>query len=456
MADVQFTNFTLQSSNHAFSAIWKLTRALKKAGWTYLSSSDGTAKDTTGVAASDKWGGNADPATDTYNTALDGVAAWWNAAGPTVVKIPFTTASTGIFLRGEKITQATSLAEGEIIGYEFDGVSTGHIVVLPRVNTFDNTHVITGASSNATLTPSGTVEFFVHEIVIWKAADLLNGSIYMQRVSNQTENASRFSVIAPNATTIVAPGGGTGANAFPSAGSYVLNGIQNSGTITHVGWFNINLNMGRAQIVATNATPETGVSADGTWWVLLGDTSSSTQSQFLGYFRLDNSEDGDLDPFAGFKLSSTGYSNALVRVSSASGSSFSSGAIMTGSAPSNLAWRGWRRRGFSSNDAFLPLTTAGLNYGSNSALLMTDNNANPETIAASYVSKRLREPIWIVSADNTKKCRKGTVRWLFQVQGGTTFDTWDSRQKICIAASGTSQASILAGPYDGVSTPLQV
>ena len=76
MADVFFTNQALQSSNHTFSAVWKLTRAIKKAGWAYSASGDGTSKDTSGTGTSDLWGGAADPATDTYPTALDSVTAW--------------------------------------------------------------------------------------------------------------------------------------------------------------------------------------------------------------------------------------------------------------------------------------------------------------------------------------------------------------------------------------------
>jgi hypothetical protein len=56
------------SITNTFSVIWKLTRAMKKAGWTYKSSGNGSSKDTTGVASNDLWGGNTDPNTDTYSS----------------------------------------------------------------------------------------------------------------------------------------------------------------------------------------------------------------------------------------------------------------------------------------------------------------------------------------------------------------------------------------------------
>ncbi len=459
MSDVIFPNFALQSANHAFSAVWKLTRSLKKAGYTYKASSDGSAKDTTGVATNDKWGGSADPASDTYPTGLDSVAAWWNAQGPTVLKVPMTSAATGTFVRGEKITQAVSLAEGELVGLDFDSVGlVGHAVVLPRTGTFNNTNVITGATSGATLTPSGTLENFVQEIVIWKTTNTTQGSIYLQRVSNETENASRFSVLAASAgcTATVAPGGGGTGNSFPSAGSYVGCGSNISGSPVHSAWVQASTNLGRAQIVTVNNIGSTGVSPDGSFWMLMGDVSSSTASQFFGYIRMDNSEDADLDPYVWFKVSGTLYSSVNVRLDATGTTSLTGGGLFTGAAPSSVAWRGWRRRGFSTNDGFIPLTTAVFNFGSGGGSVMaTDNLANPETVACSYTTKRVREQFLVLSADNTKKIRKGVPRWITAIQGGTTYDTWDSKTKVCILINAAQSPTVVVGPYDGTSTPLQ-
>jgi len=57
MSNVTVPNFALAAANDARSALWKLSRAMKAAGWVTLSSSDGTTKDTTGAYDADKWNG---------------------------------------------------------------------------------------------------------------------------------------------------------------------------------------------------------------------------------------------------------------------------------------------------------------------------------------------------------------------------------------------------------------
>lgn len=457
MSDVIVANFALQSSNHAFSAIWKLSRVMKKAGWVKLASSDGTNKEVSGTASADKWGGNVDPLADAYPTGLDGVVAWIVLQGVTIIKVSMTSAPTGSFLRGEKVTQATSAAEGEIVGFDYDS-GTGHAVILPRVGTFDNSHVVTGALSGATFTATG-IETYINEVVFTKSSNLVTGSIYVQRVSNENENASRFSVLAGSAgcTATVAPGGGGTGNAFPSAGSYVACGTQ-TGAPAHSNWFQVSTNLGKAQLVATNATPATGVSADGTYWAMIGDAASATQAQFLGHFRLDDTEDADLDPFACFKSTGIASNNANIRVDASGTSALSAAVISQGFGSQVNAWRGWRRRGFASADTFVPLGMACLfaNPLASATLLIGDNVASPETVACSYSTKRLRERIFLVSMDNTKKIRKGTVRHASMVQGGTTFDTADTKLKVFVMPGATTSiGSILLDPYDGATTPLQ-
>jgi hypothetical protein len=120
MANVIFPNFGMVT-NDIFNVIWKLTRAMKKAGWIYKASGDGTSlgKDTSGNPANDKWGGNADPALDSY-PSFGSVSAWWCAQGPSTLKVPITSASVGTFMRGEDGYQASTGAHGEILGYIFD------------------------------------------------------------------------------------------------------------------------------------------------------------------------------------------------------------------------------------------------------------------------------------------------------------------------------------------------
>lgn len=472
MANVHFPNFTLQSANHAFSAIWKLTRALKKAGWTVQASSDGASKDTSAVAANDKWGGDADPANDTYvTTNLDATYSsttgpWIVLSTPTTSKIPFSAASTGTFLRGEKITQATSGAEGELVGYDFDAVSVGHLVIIPRTGTFDNTNVITGVSSGATLTPSGTIVNFVREVCFWKsgvsgANNAFNGSIYIQTVDVSSENTSRFSYLAVNSagcTATVCPGGGGTANGIPSLGTYVMLGTTTGGTsptITHSTWLGMTTStFGRAQITATNAIPAANVSPDLTWWIVMGDTTSAIGAQMIGHFRCDNSEDGDLDPFVTYI---TAVGGTTTRIAAPAGSLTTAPANffpnITGS--SFYGWKGWRRRGFSTGDAYTGLCTALLGFSTGGTGVMINNPAVAESIACSNTTKRLRDKVWILSIDNTLKIRKGTPRWIDVCQSGAPMDTLDTKLRLCFIGFAGSYPSVYIGPFDGSTIPLQ-
>lgn len=110
MADVQVENFVLNTSADASSAIWKLTRGLKTAGWRYKASADGTSKDATGDPNADLWGPGIQVGAQTggggftigapTTTAYGGRSVITNLPGAT-----FTTASVGHFL---KITGATN------------------------------------------------------------------------------------------------------------------------------------------------------------------------------------------------------------------------------------------------------------------------------------------------------------------------------------------------------------
>jgi hypothetical protein len=219
MVNTIIANYLPLSSNHEFSAIWKMTRALKNSGWTYKSSGNGTSKDTSGLSSNDLWGANANALADTYtainvlstgsqnlpaatiNTAtnpatagfptsgtilvataangwqtitytglgatsftgcsggigtiptnsqignnaisVDQVAGWWNAQGPSTLKMPLAAAQSpginGSFIRGENISQAVTGAKGELLGYLFDAsafsttiTSGSNAAVLPQ------------------------------------------------------------------------------------------------------------------------------------------------------------------------------------------------------------------------------------------------------------------------------------------------------------------------------------
>jgi hypothetical protein len=222
MANAFATNYTISGAANCFSLVWKLTRTMKKAGWIVTASSDGYIRDVTGTpgtsqtastaATTDRWGNNADPNNDTYpiNNLSDAGACWIVLSGPKTVKIPLNAAPTGIFVRGETVTQATSSAEGELLGYVWDIAGlTGYAVILPHTGTFDNSHTITGSTSSATFVPTGTVVVYGREIMISKASGIntnnpyagTQGLIYYVCADVVAEAAQFFSAVA-NGTTL--------------------------------------------------------------------------------------------------------------------------------------------------------------------------------------------------------------------------------------------------------------
>lgn len=457
MSDVQAENYALASTTNAFSAIWKLTRCLKAAGWTYLASADGSTKDSAGTT--DKWGNTGTPLTETYPTGLDSVAAWWVGQGPSVLKLEMTSAPTGTFIRGEPVTQATSGATGEFLGYDFDSGS-GHAVILPRTGTWDGSHTVTGGFSAATFTPTA-LKTFVCEVMFFKTTNTTSGIACYQRVDASAESSSRFSAIAGSAagcTATVAPGAGGTGNSFPTAGSFAFKG--DIATPTHALWFNISINMGKAQIVVANATPGSGASADGSWLCGIGNpTSSATAFEPLMMCRCDDGEPADLDPFVTIALTGTAANNANVRTNAAAFGSTWAATSLTGIANNGSAHiKGWRRRGFASNDAFVAFKAVGEQAYGDNVPMSGDAYATPQTIACSYKASPPRR-LWKLSfesAVNTTKMAKGSPRWIRMVQGGATFDTLDSKTRMLITTGASGgQGSMVHGLFDGSTSPVQ-
>ncbi len=459
MANVYYPNVDVAATDNGFTFVWKLTRALKKAGWTYLASGDGTSKDTTGVATSDLWGGNADPSNDTYPTALNTVAAWWLAQGAATVKVPVNSNSTGTFLRGEKVTQATSLAEGELLGFMYDSAtpSNSYLNILVRTGTFNGSDVVTGASSGATITATSTPTIYVSEVLFWKATNTTSGSVYGARVS--AAEASFVDLIgAAGCTATIAPGGGGTGNSFPTLG-YTVRGA--GGAATHIAWFNVSsLGTPKAQITATNVTGAANVSPDGTFWLVVGVPSAisatSSGNTGWGFFRVDSIEEGDLDPFvwfaAGAVASRTSVTLGMTDAWSSTNQSWST--ISAG------LWVGWRRRGFASADAVATYMMSALNYYTvfgNGMLLLLQQNSY-ENVACHTQTQRVREPVWLCTVNTATKHRKGIVRWLSYTPTGIGYQTWTGEGTTWIQLS-TPQSSqyfgILIGPWDAAYSPLQ-
>jgi hypothetical protein len=200
----------------------------------FISSSSVTIINSAGVASDANNGSIAwkemDPLLENY--LLLQQSSWLCMQGPSTLKIPITSASTGTFLKGENITQTTSGAQAEIIGYVFDAVAAaGYLVAMPRVHGTGggalgwDTNLITGDISGATVTPSANPLEFTREVVFWASqstntANAMN--MWMQVVDGYTtgsENSSRFSVLANSAGCSSGLPPGAGGDTTIAAGS---------------------------------------------------------------------------------------------------------------------------------------------------------------------------------------------------------------------------------------------
>lgn len=532
--------------NVTSNLIWKLTRALKKAGWKYKASGNGTSKNTSSDPAADLWKGTTvqvnggaaafidsaptrgrmnignllgitaadkgrfillsgaaisannnlhqieeivsatevridarnfavsgpdantgsvgwqifDPMDDQGGTGSNlgtnfstGVASWWCAQGPSTLKIPFIAASTGTFVKGENIVQTTTGAEGELLGYVFES-GVGFLVVAPRrrgtgtgVYGWDTGNVITGGTSGATLTQSGTTLEYRHEVVFWKAAsDTTGGNIYHGTFEPVSQSAELFSVIAASAgcTATNAPGqGGTG-NTFPTHGV----AVWSSSTITTaILWF-MGGSVGNAVIIAVDCIEEQTHSVDGSW-IIAGANLGLAGGTHTGHMfqRLDNQEDGDLDPYVTF---CPGTQEPLVTnqrtfgaLAAGTTDSWSSSAVLTSSATVTY-YKGWRRLGLSGEQS-INLSAAVLYWRVVGTAYAATADTTPNKVVTISGFKKHKEPIWIGSHLIAHKILKGTLRWVFVTQGGNGTDLFST---VLLQLSGGVDPCIV-GPWNG-------
>jgi hypothetical protein len=553
-------NYTIDpnTANNSFSAMWKLTRIMKAAGWTYKASGDGHIKDTSGTAANDRWGGNVDPTTDVYPsttlsnlssglsaalgtiyvvstsgfpssgtfnlygnsgsvntnitytgttattftgctggsgtmgtgyavTLLDPYFAWWCAEGPSTVKIGIGAASSGTFLHGEQISQATSGATGELVGYVINAAAnSGWMVVLPRTGTFDGTHVITGATSGATVTAT-SYNLIRRQMVFAKDSSVNAGWIFYEAVMDTeiagSSNTALFSDLAANAancTATTCPGNSSSSNnLFPAYGIACLGTSQNSGGSAYL--FQTPTKFGKAQIAATNATPGSGVSADGSFYCAVAGTdgTSSTPDSYrtFGLMRLDDTEPGDNDPFVFLTggtseaaTSSTGRTQGTTLGGYPIWSNYGSATY------TNTPAKGYCARTVQTIGTGIDVYsgfTLGLAQawnGSQGAAQSICTFINGQLIGpfvkiknhpdAYTVSNRPIELFSVIGPASGLTMRKGVCRWLGAVPNGATNDTINKQWLVIFTSTPNSiignnpNPAIVIGPIDGTTTPV--
>jgi len=411
--------------------------------------------------------------------ALTG-AAWWCAQGPSILKIPITAApvpgvSTGLlFLRGENISQGSSTFEGEILGYVFDSATgSGYLVVAPRLRgtgggRFGLTtgQVLTGSFSGCTVTQNGTALEFARQITFWKttASETL-GAIYIGTFDLVANSGDLCETLAASAgcTAVVAPGGGGTGNAFPTR-SYVMLGTNTTGT--GLPW-NAAVNVsaytpsGRAQSLCADAIEEAGWSADGSWWWLITVAASQQVSGCagLGYQRVDDIEDGDLDPYISWSPTlSTLYGNNRTSAGAArtasdtaqfSDFSFDSQVWDDTSLTPIRGWRGFGLTGETRQDFTIALLRS--LSGASPVNVLSVSSSDADRLSTVPGFPKVREPAWAVSTQVGRRMRKGTIRWLGLTNGSGVGALYDDKRWIQV--SNYSPAGVV-GPWDGVSSPL--
>jgi len=429
------------------------------------------------------------PLAQTYPVSLQGgtgQGAWIVLQGPSTMKIPIASnVPTGTFLRGEKVTATTSGATGTLLGVMVDSSGgTGFLVIAPRLNgtgtgargwTSGSTDTITGTFSGATITSSTSVPIeFVREMVFWKSTATA-GYVYLQTVDQSAESASRFSSIAANAgiTATVAPGS-SAAGGFPAAGSYVMLGTGNVAAVTTAplnfyGSSNSLNTIGHAQLMCANCIESSTTDADGSFISALGCPPSgalqSSNYAYAGmvYLRCDGSEDGDVDPYVTlftpgggtYTGTRTGPSSPQTNLQDFFSSALNT-AVVAQSNASATAWAGWRRRGFSSSDAWQQFFGCCLTNGANAPIDVAQSSAGVGRAQGGIFEQFIKEPIHIVSTNTAQRMRKGFLRWMWVTEGGSSGAMYSSNGAFWLQLGSPSTVShptpLVCGPWDGFSS----
>lgn len=459
MANAYATNYPVPGSANVLQTIWKLTRVMKKAGWNTVAHSNGSVKTSAGTNNNDSWGSGADPNSDAY-PSFDAVNCWIVMRGPSTLKIPLSAAPSGTLLRGETIIQATTNAEGELLGYVWDSVSaSGWAVVGPRSGTFNNSNVITGSSTGFTFTPTGTIVEYVREIMFAKTStsDNTSGQIYYVCADLSAESSALFSTLASAAgcTASVPPGSGGTGNSFPSIG-IACRGI--GGSTTTAGWYGTTSNFaGNSNLIAINAIPSSGVTADGSFFATC---NSSTPGQIygFGFSRLDDTEPGDVDPYVFIHTTSGTFVNWSRTSNTGSGASPQSFSASNLLATTNPSMFGYQARGVSGKDVAAGYRgtidgDTNVGYWLNIAIPALARQLSTPSSTPPILKEKISVVTTTGGAVAFLKHFKGKCRWVIACQIGSVLDTMDSKTYLIVSAVTSSLPSIMI-PYDGSTTPL--
>ncbi len=468
MANVVLPNNPYQMGGNVNEAVWRLTRAMKKAGWLVVASSDGVTKIAPATNSSDSWGTGADPALDTYPTSFATAVPWIVMRGPSTIKIPITTLPTVEPTRGERVTQGS--AEGEFLGYVFDATSSsGWMVVVPRVGTFNSSDTITGFVSAATFTPGGTIVTYVREFMFAltsTTSNTIDHQIFYVCADVVNESAQLYSSLAATVgcTAVIAPGcAASGTNQFPALGIAVrgTSGSTVAGSANPIGTGSSGMAYGNYHVGCANAIAGTGVTPDGSFYLAGNINTSTTGIAGFGYFRVDDGDPGDCDPYVALMMSGSSTLNSWSRLSNVGNTATNYSFGATNLIASNIpVFLGYQARGCPFTMRDIPAPYVGAMYNGQPGNLMTVNF--PSTVralnhpAALPPLSKENLMIWTPGTSNNPpvfKHYKGRARWLVLMSKGNQYDTFDNKKFICTSTVAFSTPAVALGPWDGITTP---
>ena len=420
----------------------------------FISSSSVKVRNPSGVASDANSGAiswtERNPLLDVYPSAFDSALAWCVFDGVKTLRLPVGT-PTGTFLRGEKVTQAGTSAEGELLGYVQSTIGN-YVVLLPRVGTFNTSGGLTGAVSGVTVTPTGgTLLTYVQEVVFAKSSDIFNGWVYAQRVEATSEAAQRFSVLAQTvASASEAPGNGSGGNGLPALGYAIRGAPGGSATnfLNNVYYSGASMGKGLGHMVCANTIGNPGDSPDGTFWLaqsMPGEGSNCCNG--WGLFRLDDQETGEVDPFVWINsLSSASRTSATASGTYTWSATNSSGGLFY----SPPAMQGWRARGYPAGDSFIVPSAGSQKSYEASYSNVCANPTDPDRIASHPDKPFPREPLYVACIAVGFRCRKGSVRWAsVAAPTGVFYTLWDSGSFLQVNAPFVPYPALLIGPWNG-------
>jgi hypothetical protein len=247
-------------------------------------------------------------------------------------------------------------------------------------------------------------------------------------------------------------------------------GGSGAATTNSAPWIGLTWDMGSTHmgygghVLVANCLNGPGLSADGTFSFIepysnVGVYNNTNYFNYVHggfmYGRLTSTEDGDLWPFAVMQTLNNGYTaytsanrvNALANNNAGTSTIFDTFGI-DGYANSGYVFlRGWRRRGFSSGDAFQAFQGAILGFWNSTSISAI--YASADLITSSPTPQVATEPVWVVSTQLNQRMRKGTFKWLrlvanlspSTVLAGNTF----------VPVSQPSACPTYMGPWDGVT-----